>query len=364
MKIKRILIIVSILAAAALACSLGAGAGSPTDTPVAVQPPDQTSPPENPTSEPAGGDEPASSLNLEDPALYNLGAHFNTYRTALDFNFTAEGPVTATALIDSATRIEPYATTLSFYSAGNDLAAGEGAITITQILDTQYFVIEGLGCQTVIPGAQVTNFGDMLELGGMLTGEAAFAGEGNANGIDTYIYTPTMDNIDPLDQIGQDIRSISNAELHIARDGGFIVRLLLEGRGVNRLLNDDPDLEGDLRFELNLYDFDTPLTIEAPAACAAPPETTSEIPLPEDASNISQVSPDFLTFTTGESIEDVMEFYETEMPAHGCTLQSSSGSNDAGSGTIAYEGCDFGSVQIVILAESSDVTLVNILSSP
>jgi hypothetical protein len=282
----------------------------------------------------------------------------------MDYTFEAEGPVTGTVLLDSATQIEPYATTLEFYTFGNAVSGGETIYTFTQILDTQYAVIGGLGCQSGVPGIQENPFEVMLDAGGLLTGEAQYAGEGNANGVDTYIYILTMDNIDLLDSAGKDVRSISNGELHVARAGGYAVRLHLEGRGVNVLLSNEPNLEGDVYYELNFYDFDAPITIEVPAGCSAPGETSFDVPLPEDASDISQVSSDILTFTTGESVEDVMEFYETEMPAHGCTLLSSSGSNDTGSASMSFQGCDFGSVQIIILAESSDVTHVNILRTP
>jgi hypothetical protein len=367
------------LAVLALACNLGAGAGTPTDTPSAGQattapggqpstePGGQpaTEPGGQPTADPGGGPgSPAATIDLDDPALYDQPNLFNTYRTSMDYTFEAEGPVTGTVLLDSATQVEPYATTLQFYTFGNAVSGGETVYTFTQILDTQYAIIGGLGCQSGVPGIQENPFEVMLDAGGMLMGQAQYAGEGSANGVDTYIYTVTMDNIDPLDTAGQDVRSISNGEIHVARDGGYVVRLHLEGRGVNALLSNDPSLEGDVFYELNFFDFDAPVTIEVPAGCTPPGETAFDIPLPEDATDVSQISPDYLTFTTGESVEDVMEFYETEMPAHGCTLQSSTGSNDTGSAAMAFEGCDFGSVQIIILAESSDVTRVNILSGP
>jgi len=360
MKTKRILIVLAILAATALACTLGVGAGTPTETPGAGPAPGESGGTEDST---AGPGSPSATLDLDDPALYNQAGLFKTYRTAMDYTFEAQGPVTGTVLLDSATQIEPYATTLEFYTYGNAVVGGEAVYTFTRILDTQYIVAGGLGCASGIPGVEA-NPEVMLDTGGMLMGEAQYAGEGNTNGVDTYIYTLTMDNINPLDPVGKDVRSISNGELHVARDGSYTVRLLLEGRGVNVLLSNNPVLEGDVFYELNFYDFDAPVTIEVPAACAAPEETSLDIPLPEDATNVAQVSPDFITYTTGESVEDVMEFYETEMLAHGCTLQSSNGSNATGTATMAFEDCDFGSVQIIILAESSDVTLVTILSAP
>ncbi len=364
MKSKRILIVLSILALAALACNLGAGAGSPTDTPAPGQPPGGSA--ETPAVEPTTGGTGGApaTIALDDPALYDQPSLFNTYRTSMDFTFEAEGPITGTVLLDSATQVEPYATTMEFYTFGDAVTGGETVYTFTQILDTQYVIFGGLGCQSGVPGIQQNPFEVLLDAGGMLMGEAVYAGEGNANGVDTYIYTLTMDNIDLLDTVGKDVRSISNGELQVARDGGYAVRLLLEGRGVNALLSSDPNLEGDMYYELNFYDFDAPVTIDVPAGCAQPGETSFDVPLPEDASNISQISSDILSFTTGESVEDVIEFYETEMPAHGCTQLSASGSNDSGSGLMGFGGCDFGSVQIIILAESSDVTQVNILRTP
>jgi hypothetical protein len=151
------------------------------------------------------------------------------------YDFTAEGPITGTVEMEGATQNEPYATTLQFKTYGNAVLGNLGTYTFTQIVDTQYIVMTGLGCQSGATGSQGDSFDSMLETGGMLTGTAAFAGEENLNGIDAYIYTITMENIDPTDTAGIGVRELSDGRLYVAQEAGFIVRLILEGRGVNQL---------------------------------------------------------------------------------------------------------------------------------
>jgi hypothetical protein len=384
MKLKRILIVFSILALALLACNLGARGLSPTEGPAdgpSSGDPDpggdtSSGEPGDPGSsgdsngngespgQAGGSGEPSATIDLDDLALYAQPDLFNSYRTSMDYLFEAAGPVTGTVLLDSATQVEPYATTLEFFTYGSALTGGETVYTFTQILETQYIVAPGIGCQSGIPGVQANPFEVMLDTGGMLIGEAQYTGEGSANGIDTHIYTLTQDNIDALDPAGQDVREISNGEMHVARDGGYVVRVLLEGRGVNPLLSQDPALEGDVYYELNFYDFDAPVTIEPPPACAGSGDPASDIPLLEDATNIVQMGDDVLTYTTGEGIGDVIEFYEGAMPALACGVPTITGGESEGTAQLFFSDCEGGDVTVLIFAESSDVTQVSVLRTP
>ena len=164
MRTQRLLIVFSILALAALACNLGAAGVSPEETSTPGLPPDSSG-----GSDPDGGDtpggggedgggnvpgEPPAAIDLDDPALYAQPDLFDSYRTSMDYTFEAPGPITGTVLLDSATQVEPYATTLEFFTFGNAVIGGEAVYTFTQILDTQYIVAPGVGCQSGIPGIQ------------------------------------------------------------------------------------------------------------------------------------------------------------------------------------------------------------------
>ncbi|HUF38281.1 MAG TPA: hypothetical protein VMN57_07150 [Anaerolineales bacterium] len=377
MRVQRLLIVFSILALGALACNLGAAGVSPVETSSPGQPPDSSGgsdPGEGDTpdggSEDDGGnvpgnvpDQPPAAIDLDDPALYAQPDLFNSYRTSMDYTFVGQGPITGTILIDSATQVDPYATTLEFFTFGNAVTGGEGVYTFTQILDTQYAVAPGYGCRSGSAGLQANPFEVMLDTGGMLMGEAQFAGEDDVNGVDTYVYTITMDNIDPLNVAGKDVRELTNGLVHIARAGGYAVRVVLEGRGVNELLSQDPNLDGDVYYELNFYDFDAPVTIEVPPACdAVPGGNVMAIPIMEDATGLVLIGNGILSYHTGGSIGDVIEFYEEAMPARGCGAPIVSG--DSGSATMSFPGCDGGEVSVIIAAQSGDVTQVTLLQAP
>jgi hypothetical protein len=377
MKNQRFLIILAILASAALACNLGSRAGSATEAPSDSQSTsdgpgdggDSGEPGQTDTAEPGGAGQEGGSgqapdtIDLDDPALFAQPDLFNTYRTSMDYTFEADGPVTGTVLLDSATQVEPYATTLEFYTYGNAVSGGGTVYTFTQILETQYAVIGGFGCQSGVPGIQENAFNNMLDTGGMLRGEGQLSGEENVNGVDTYVYTVSMDNIDPLDTAGKDVRELENGLLYIAKDGGYVVRVVLEGRGVNVLLSNDPALEGDVYYELNFYDFDAPVSIEVPAGCAESTGDGSTYPIPGDATNVSQLGDTVLSFSTALTPDEAADFYVAEMEAHGCSTPTVVG--DASSSiSMAFDGCDFGLVSILIVAESDSSTLVSIFGTP
>jgi hypothetical protein len=149
----------------------------------------------------------------------------------------------------------------------------------------------------------------------------------------------------------------------MAKDGGYVVRVVLVGRGVNVVLSNDPALEGDVFYELNFYDFDAPVSIEVPAGCAEGTGDGSTYPIPGDATNVSQLGDTVLSFSTALTPDEAADFYVAEMEAHGCSTPTVVG--DASSSiSMAFEGCDFGMVSILIVAESDSSTLVSIFGTP
>lgn len=376
---RRVFLIVCTLVLAALACNFVSGSGteetaspgeSPTDsaessdaaTPdsAAVPPADSSADPTataGPSGDAAPG-EPGTTLDLDNPALYAQPDLFNTYRTSFYHHFDAEGSITGTVNLDSSTRVAPYETTMAFETSGTAVFGGGGTFTYTQIADVQYVVSPSLGCQSGAPGMQPNPFEAGLDSGGMLTGLAEYAGEESVNGVDTYRYTITMDNIDPLDPAGKDVRSIANGSLNVAQQGGYAVRLILEGRGVSEVLTQDPNLEGDIYYEINYYDFDQPVTIAVPAACSA---AATDFPMPDDAANVSEFG-GIISFSTGLSMDETQDFFEDALPGYGCSEPQVFGDASIGI-SIAVENCSFGAAQILLSTDGS-ATLVSAFLTP
>jgi hypothetical protein len=362
MKLRKLSLAIFVLVLAALACSLPgsgtdsggqatpgantapAGAGEP--APGGAVPTEESPPAEEPTIPPAGFD-PLSLLNLDDPILFNPPGGANTWRTTLDHTFVSldvTQPVTGAVVLAGATQVEPYASTLQFSSFGQSVLGGQEVFTFTQILDTQYIVFPGVGCMSDT-GGQEDTFEVMLDMGGMLKGEAQYVGDENVNGVDTLAYLITQENIDAADPAGINVETLENGRLNVAKDGGFVVRLILDGTGYSEVLSNDASLLGEIYYELNNLDFGQPVDIQPPAACTAP---SVDYPIPEDAANINDFG-GFITFTTGLGVLEAADFYKTEMPKIGCTGVEEFGGAEGL--VLTFTGCPEGTVQVAITPE-------------
>ena len=379
MKIKRIAIIFTILALAALACNLGsrgsatpdapgdsAGAEEPAGPVDAGEPGDTGSAGEPGSSSGGSGEgsvmEPPNPLDLDDPSLYAQPDSLSSYRTTMDYVFEAPGPVTGTVLMDGATQVEPFETTLEIYMYGLALDGSESVYTFTQILETQYIVVPGFGCTSGLPGLQGNPFDIVLDTGGTLTGMADYIGEETVNGVPTYVYNLTMDNIDPFDPAGKDFESLEDGKLYIAQDTLTVVRGVLDGTGVSEVLSQDPNLVGDIYYEINFFDFDAPVDVVVPAGCADGAESEESVfPMTEDASEITQFADEILTYITALSVSDAADFYEDQMPALGCG-EATTQSQGEDSITMLFPDCETGDVTVLIFSEGEGRTLVSLFA--
>jgi len=107
------------------------------------------------------------------------------------------------------------------------------------------------------------------------------------------------------------------AVIYVAKDGGYVVRLVLEGRGVSSLLAGDGSLEGDIFYQLDFTPTPSVGKITSPEGCAGAVE--SEFPMLPDASNTASFA-GFLSYNTNSDLPAVVDFYKAEMAAAGWGL--------------------------------------------
>jgi hypothetical protein len=377
---KKLSLVLSILVLAALACATLTGGGSQDQTdPVASGDPAPTDEVDAADAAPAataGGDSPegpaqtpeaaapGSTLDLENPSLYDTYPGVESYANTLLNTFEGIGPngepVTGTLYMSGATQADPYASTLTFQSEGRAVLGESEVFTFTQILDTQYIVFSGQTCIPSTPGEQENPYEILLDSGGLLSGQADFIEEEAVNGVATYAYKITESNIDNFDSAGSGVENLSKGRLNLAVEGGFLVRLILVGSGRNEALSMDPDLVGDVYYELNFLDFNQPVDIQVPKSCQAEGGADSGFPLPQDASQINQFA-GILSFQTELSMAEAADFYQTEMQALGCSPAQEMGSAEGL--ILAFDDCPDGGAQVV-LAPEGDHTLVTILKMP
>jgi hypothetical protein len=119
----------------------------------------------------------------------------------------------------------------------------------------------------------------------------------------------------------QNIAEITFGRVYIAKDGGYVVGIVIDGRGRNTILTEETDALGEVHYEIYYYDYNQPVNITPPEGCDPPGEATSGFPIPEGVSDLLSF-PGLTSFSSTMSVEELTEYYKTEMVAAGWTLDS------------------------------------------
>lgn len=230
----------------------------PTDTPV---PPTDTPEPEpSPTAE-------TQVLDL-DEASVSFSPQEANFATDMTFRVEVEGNVASELLIDGVTNANGNSS-ITYDFSNADIAAAETTVTIIELDDTTYFSMPDGTCVSSAMGDlpmqdMVRNTGNIvLDAEDMVTDQLQWNGTAEVNGITTDEYLIDADNI--VDATG--ITNMTDGVLNVAKDGNYVVRLILEGRGSSEVLA--PGVSGELFYELNFTPSETPFEIEVPANCTS-----------------------------------------------------------------------------------------------
>lgn len=217
---------------------------------------------------------PPETISLNPENNYGEPAGFDSYRMTLQFQSTltgADGSVTNGAIMIEGLRdVLLNATSFTAMASGTaDFGAGQ-QFTFTELEDMTYFIMPNGSC-TAFAGATGTNpFAIFVDDGGVL-GSLEGAQPGNPptetiNGVLTNHYIFDETNLDPNDPTTPDITTVSG-DIYLAADGGYIVRVVMQGTGSSTLLN-SVDGDGDIYYELNYLDFNVPVEVAIPTGCA------------------------------------------------------------------------------------------------
>lgn len=260
------------------------------------------------------------TLDLSNPDNF-IGLPGN-YQVTMDFRFEsaeADGtPVTGSWRLDGVNQMEPPASRYTFTGAGAANLEGSGTFEVTTIGDQAYFFTSEMGCTSMVLDVASTPFDSMVDTGGMLANEARrVLPDETINGVAVYRYAITQDNLDPSDPTALDVSELTDGNIYVAKDGGYVVRLAMEGRGGSSLLAGDESLEGDIFYQLDFTPVPSVGEITPPDGCAGASET--DFPMLPDASNTASFA-GFLSYSTNSDLTAVVDFYKAEMPAAGWSL--------------------------------------------
>ena len=325
----RIALLPLALAASTLACNL-LGSDEPDSPPAAES--DSSQPVESdsgqsadqPADDPSAGQSSEGGpefLDLDDPLTYEEPQEMlSSYRIALIFAFEgvdADGSLVQGAVTAEGERtLDPLAMRMTF--DGIDNASMSGALPFSfSLVDNSYtFSAPLVGCATIPAGEFQDPFALLIDAGGFLLGNASrMRPDEVINGIPTYGFSLDASNVEPGEL---DIAQFDSGSVYLAKDGGYLVRLEMNGRGISEMLSGSPDLEGEIAYTLNYSDFNQSVDIKPPEGCAQD-SSQLEYPITPDAYQLSTVL-GITSYKTDLSLEDVIQFYRDEMPGAGWTL--------------------------------------------
>ena len=294
--------------------------------------------PEETTIEPTATTAAAALTDSPSPATASLNASnnygepvgVNSYRMTLRFDSTltgADGSVTTgSILIEGQRDVAQDASTFTASATGTaDFGAGQ-QFNFTQIGENTHFVLPNGDCVSFSgsgPSSEANLFAVFLDEGGVL-GNLAGAVPGTpstemVNGVLTNHYTFNETHLDPTDPTTPDITSVTG-DIYLAAEGGYVVRIVMQGVGSSNLLN-SIDGDGDIYYELNYLDFDSPVVITVPDGCG---DAAADYPILADATEQNAIA-GFISYRTGTSFAEAVAFYKTEMAAAGWTLTQETG---------------------------------------
>ncbi|MCB8928439.1 MAG: hypothetical protein H6652_22785 [Ardenticatenaceae bacterium] len=295
-------------------------------------------------------------VDLDEIILYEEPQGMD-YRTTLQFTMSVDGAVVGAATAQGSRTVSPNASNMVFTLSG-DAASGLGeTMTMTQIEDAFYTILPPQNCITLAGQSGFENPFDLfLDTGGFLTDDAQrMLPDETINGVDSAHYVLNAQNF-----ASWDVAEIYEADLYVAKEGGYVTRLMISGRGVNNLLNSDASQEGDIFYELNFIPEAVP-AIAVPQGCADAAELTSEYPMLADATAV-QSAPGLFSYETQTSFDEVIAFYKEALTANG-EWAIAQEIVQAPNATITFTGAD-GTLMVNLGPGQNGGVIVGILSMP
>jgi hypothetical protein len=276
-----------------------------------------------PTVETGGGldlSAGAPVLDLSDPTSFKELP--GNYTVAMDFRFEAtqaDGtPIASSWRLDGVGQAEPEASRYTFSGEGAANINGSAIFEVTYIGDQSYFYTSEMGCINMTVDTTASPFDTMVDTGGMLTNEVQrVMPDETINGVPAYHYAITQQNLDLADPESMDVREITDGAIYVAKDGGYVLRLVMEGRGASSLLSGDESLEGDIFYQLDFTPVPSVGEITPPEGCSV--ATEAEFPIMPDATATASFQ-GFLSYQSPSTLEVIIDFYKTEMAAAGWSL--------------------------------------------
>ncbi len=200
-------------------------------------------------------------------------------------------------------------------------------VSMSILGDTVYFYTDVNGCIYLPASSYDDPYNDVVFTGDSMNGEAVRVGSETINGVATYHFALDTYNIDPAEM---DLNTLESGDMYVAQDGGYLVRMVMEGMGTNEFFGGDGSIPVDIHYQLDYTPADG-IEIMVPEGCEVVEDSASgagagdsaanseDYPVMADASNVTAFGTLF-SYETNASIEEVMAYYKAELAADGWSL--------------------------------------------
>lgn len=228
---------------------------------------------------------------------------------------------------------DPLANSVSMNMLGLDGSDKLTELSFVETGGTTYLYSPDIGCSTFpTEGSSFQNpFSEMLDSSALLSeldnAERVMPDE-TINGIQSAHYV--FDETDLKGTEGE----VENADGHVyvSLEGGYVVRILMDGRGQLNLFGGNTDQVGDIHFALNLSDVNAPLEVAPPEACLG---EAVDFPMLEDASSISSIA-GLISYKSTTTVEDAVAFYDEALAAADWVKNEDESSVLSGTAFLSY----------------------------
>jgi hypothetical protein len=297
---------------------------APQDTPL---PADAAKPTDTPA--PAESAAPAPGGEL-DPLSLTTPANLSSYRSSMNIVITqiVDGQeLVETVDFETAFTSDPLAQYVSVASSGAGAAGGMESVEWYQVGDTMYVDL-GTGEWVSLPVSE----GEDL-VAGLVTPDALLddtcgwqsQGSTTLEGIQVERWTTTKAQMDACMPAGQmtGIGNVTDAggEMFVALDGSYVAQMDFFFAGTELDLGisatDQPVGEGRLDFSYKLTDVNQPFSIDLPEGAQAAASGPEDIPVPENAQEVTNMGGGFITFLSPDTPAQLADYYKAQMPGFG-----------------------------------------------
>jgi len=206
-----------------------------------------------------------------------------------------------------------------------------GEMQMTQIGDSVYMDMPEMGCiQMPATDSSLTDemMSDIFKNDIVDDLETVVkVGNETVNGVETIHYT--FDETAFMD--ADDGMETAVGHIYVAKDSGYLIRMIIDGTGdVTDFSSSDDAANGTIHIEMNLTNLNEPVNIEAPTDCENFGDSMPfggedsgmgdsepvDYPILDDATDVFSMA-GITTYSTAMSVEDVLTFYQSELPAMG-----------------------------------------------